>query len=126
MKKIFLLLSLAFLISGLQAQKVTLKTGGVKRIKPNTRSEVHTLVFDTLTQYYDRAHDFLVLYSGVAGYVYGTAFYTDTAGKLAPISDATGCHYDDVGSANITEVLLWAGDKVIVGTPDSIAVRVYS
>jgi hypothetical protein len=77
---------------------------------------------DTLSQYYDRATSFVIYGVQSGGYIFGTGFYNGL-----PISDETACHYDGIGNATVTEVLLWCGYKSITGGGgDNIAVNIYS
>jgi type IX secretion system substrate protein len=84
-------------------------------------SQMSVMVLDTLDQYYQRATSFYIYGSLDGGYVYGTGLYTGL-----PLSDETACHYDGIGNATVTELLLYAAAKHIVGTADSITAKVYT
>ncbi|MEP7170547.1 MAG: T9SS type A sorting domain-containing protein [Bacteroidota bacterium] len=80
------------------------------------------LSVDTLDQYYNRSTSFLLYGVQSGGYIFGTGF----SGGL-PISDETASHYDGIGNATVTEVLLWCGYKHIAGgNADNLTLNVYS
>ncbi|HKR05882.1 MAG TPA: T9SS type A sorting domain-containing protein [Bacteroidia bacterium] len=76
---------------------------------------------DTLSQYFDRATSFVLYGVQTGGYIFGTGFFN---GNM--ISDETACHFDGIGNATVTEVLLWCGSKEVIGTADNLAVNIYS
>jgi hypothetical protein len=122
MKKNLLALTFICMASAVFAQPVLtpVRYKNVTAAKPGSQNSF--LIADTLTQYYDRATSFLIYGVQSGGYIFGTGFYNGL-----PISDETACHYDGIGNANVTEVLLWCGYKHIAGGGgDNIAVNVYS
>src|SRR5439155_567602 len=80
------------------------------------------MTVDTLLQYYNRATSFQLYGVQTGGYIFGTGYYNGNA-----ISDETASHYDGIGNATVTEVLLWCGYKHIAGgSADNLTVKVYS
>jgi hypothetical protein len=128
MRKLFLLLSLAIFATFSFGQQKFLKAGTGGRMKPNsvTGNQIQAINTDSLNMYYKRATNYVVIPSSPAGFVFGTSYYQDTLSHLHPAVDATGCHFDSIGVATVTDVLLWAGDKKIAFNADSITVKIYN
>jgi len=126
MRKLSLLLSSFVVFVTFSFGQTMLKPGIPTRVKINSHSGGMTIQsIDSLNQYYNRASDYQVIHSAPAGFVFGTSYYMDTLSHLHPAVDATGCHFDSIGNATVTDVLLWAGDKVFAFQPDTITVYIY-
>lgn len=81
---------------------------------------------DTLDDYFQRASSIVAIPAANGGYAFGTGF--EDVGPpfgIVRITEETGNHYDSVGPILITEVLIMFIDTAIVGTPDTMEVRVY-
>jgi Secretion system C-terminal sorting domain len=73
-------------------------------------------VIDTIDNYLVRATGFYNLNAGPAGYVMGTNNLTTR----------TGCHYTSVGSAHVTELMVYFASTTIVGNADNITGQVFN
>ncbi|GEM_PF-2951767 len=85
------------------------------------------LSIDTIWTYVIRATNFY-LYAHTPpnkGYITGTG-YLFFGGNYFYISDATASHYDGIGNASVTELLVICGAKKIAGTADNLTANVYS
>ena len=72
---------------------------------------------DTITTYLDRATGFYNLNAGVVGYVLGTS----------NVSTETGCHYDNVGAAQVTELMVYFVHKTVMDSvADNVTGKVYA
>ena len=130
-----LLLSIACLIAGTTVFSQSLPVGqpqilnigthdasAAKNANPNQTSSI----IDTADEYLIRATG-ARLYSGIdGGYVFGTSYFYDSASQqLFPVTDESGIEFDAIGSATITDLLIWCATKYINGAADDITAKVY-
>lgn len=120
-----LILSCPF-ISSAQNQRLKLNEHEIFSFENNS-GKVSSLVIDTLDQYLLRAGSAVLHTSQQGGFAMGTGyFYYFPTQTNQPISTETAMHFDAVGNATVTEVIVWFGSVTIDGTPDFISAKVYS
>lgn len=114
MKKLYTIVAVALGISAtLHAQQEIMQMTPVQvhGINPNIAP---LNVTDTITNYLDRATGFYTLRDSSGGYIFGTSGATN----------GTGCHYTSVGSAHVTELMVYFGHKTIINTADNLTAGV--
>ncbi len=79
------------------------------------KTHPQVMTTDTITTYFDRATKDYSLKAGTMGYVLGTS----------SVSTETAVHYTGVGNFTVTDVLVYIGKKVVVGTADNVTFRIY-
>lgn len=79
---------------------------------------------DTLDQYFvaPRTTGYTIFGVGSGGFVFGTS--NDGSGNK--ITEGTAVHYDDVGSINVDEVMVWIATKEIIGSADNIELSLWT
>jgi hypothetical protein len=129
-----LLLSTVFLFAGtaLFSQSIPVKqplqidiTGIAPSAAKYSMPNQTTSLIDTADEYIVRATGGTFYLGPNGGYAFGTGYYDDGS-TVQFLSDETGLHFDAVGSAEITDLIFWAGAKYINGAADNVTAKIYS
>ena len=83
-------------------------------VPKNVHQDVMTTY--TLTPYFDRASKDVILRVGSTGYDFGTSSATSE----------TAVHFDGVGNATITHILVYIGVKKVIGAGDDLTFKTYA
>lgn len=132
MKKFFFTsFLLTALTLGSHAQEKKLSTFNLSESVPlqSIQKNYHKslMVLDTLDQYFLRSTGYLLQTALYGGYAMGTGyFYYIPTGTIQPATTETGMHFDGIGNATITELLIWFGAVNINGAPDVVTAKVYA
>lgn len=117
MKKQLLAVSLLVVAAGSASAQQAITTMTPRTIGASNIGNPSVLnVIDTIDTYLQRATAFYTLTAGSSGYVLGTS----------NITTETACHYTTVGNARVTELMVFFGEKVIMGNADMLTGKVYA